>query len=70
MITAAWQPKKLTLLRKVDFVAISIDSLDEKKHDYMKNVPGSWKSSMETVETLHKEGIKVSVTPTISQIEP
>jgi MoaA/NifB/PqqE/SkfB family radical SAM enzyme len=59
--------KKIDLLRKVDFVAISIDSLDEKKHDYMKNVPGSWKTSMQAVETLHKEGVKVSVTPTISQ---
>jgi MoaA/NifB/PqqE/SkfB family radical SAM enzyme len=59
--------KKIDLLKKVDFVAISIDSLDEKKHDYMKNVPGSWKNAMETVETLHKEGVKVSVTPTISQ---
>ncbi|MGD6933821.1 MAG: radical SAM protein [Candidatus Bathyarchaeia archaeon] len=59
--------KKMDLLRKVDFVAISIDSLDEKKHDYMKNVPGAWKNAMETVETLHKEGIKVSITPTISQ---
>ncbi len=59
--------KKIDLLKKVDFVAISIDSLDEKKHDYMKSVPGSWKTSMETVETLHREGVKVSVTPTISQ---
>jgi MoaA/NifB/PqqE/SkfB family radical SAM enzyme len=59
--------KKMDLLRKVDFVAISIDSLDKKKHDYMKNVPGAWKNAMETVETLHKEGIKVSITPTISQ---
>ena len=60
--------KKLDLLRKVDFVAISIDSLDEKKHDYIKNVSGAWKNAMETVETLQKEGIKVSVSLTISQI--
>jgi MoaA/NifB/PqqE/SkfB family radical SAM enzyme len=60
--------KKIDLLRKVDFVAISIDSLDEKKHDYIKNVSGAWKNAMETVEILQREGIKVSVSLTISQI--
>ena len=60
--------KKIDALRNVDFVAISIDSLDEQKHDYIKNVPGAWKRAMETVETLYNEGIKVSVTPTISQM--
>ncbi len=59
--------KKIDLLRKVDFVAISIDSLDQAKNDYIKAVPGAWKVAAQTVETLHKEGIKVSVTPTISQ---
>jgi MoaA/NifB/PqqE/SkfB family radical SAM enzyme len=52
----------------VDFAAISIDSLDEAKNDYIKAVPGAWKKAMESVETLHKEGINVSVTPTISQL--
>ena len=60
--------KKIDLLRKVDFVALSIDSLDEKKHDFIKDVPGAWKSAMETVELLQKEGINVSVSPTISQM--
>jgi MoaA/NifB/PqqE/SkfB family radical SAM enzyme len=60
--------KKLDALRKVDFAAISIDSLDEAKNDYIKSVPGAWKKAMNAVETLHKEGIKVSVTPTISQM--
>jgi MoaA/NifB/PqqE/SkfB family radical SAM enzyme len=59
--------KKIDLLRKVDFVAISIDSLDEAKNDYIKSVQGAWKIANQTVETLHKEGVKVSVTPTISQ---
>jgi MoaA/NifB/PqqE/SkfB family radical SAM enzyme len=59
--------QKIDCLRGVDFVAISIDSLDEAKNDAIKAVPGAWKKAMETVETLHKEGIKVSVTPTISQ---
>ena len=60
--------KKLEALRNVDFVAISIDSLDEAKNDYIKAVPGAWKKAMESVETLHNEGINVSVTPTISQL--
>jgi len=59
--------KKLDVLRKVDFVAISIDSLDEAKNDYIKSVPGALKNAIQAVEILHKEGIKVSVTPTISQ---
>ena len=60
--------KKIEALRNVDFVAISIDSLDAAKNDYIKGVPGAWKKAMETVETLHNEGISVSVTPTISQL--
>lgn len=59
--------KKMDCLRNVDFVAISIDSLNEEKNDYIKSVPGSWRRAMETVEKLHNEGINVSVTPTISQ---
>jgi MoaA/NifB/PqqE/SkfB family radical SAM enzyme len=60
--------KKLELLRNVDFVAISIDSLNAEKHDFIKNVPGAWQKAIETVEVLKKEGIKVCVAPTISQI--
>jgi MoaA/NifB/PqqE/SkfB family radical SAM enzyme len=60
--------KKLEALRNVDFVAISIDSLDEAKNDYIKAVPGAWKKAMDAVETLHNEKINVSVTPTISQL--
>ena len=59
--------KKIDALRKVDFAAISIDSLDEAKNDSIKCVPGSWKKAMQAVETLHKEGVRVCVTPTISQ---
>lgn len=59
--------KKVDALRKVDFVAISIDSLDEAKNDYIKDVPGALKNALDSVETLMKEGINVAVTPTISQ---
>jgi MoaA/NifB/PqqE/SkfB family radical SAM enzyme len=60
--------RKIEALRNVDFVAISIDSLDEAKNDHIKGVKGAWRKAMEAVETLHKEGINVSVTPTISQL--
>ena len=59
--------KKVDALRKADFVAISIDSLDPVKNDLIKAVPGAFKSAIEAVELLHREGVKVAVTPTISQ---
>jgi MoaA/NifB/PqqE/SkfB family radical SAM enzyme len=59
--------KKVDALRKADFVAISIDSLNEAKNDEIKAVPGAFKMAMEAVELLHREGVKVAVTPTISQ---
>ena len=60
--------RKIEALRNVDFVAISIDSLDEAKNDHIKGVKGAWRKAMEAVETLYNEGINVSVTPTISQL--
>ena len=59
--------QKIDCLKKVDFTAISIDSLDEEKNDYIKGIPGAWKMGIETVEALQNEGVKVAVTPTISQ---
>lgn len=59
---------KIDELRSVDFVAISLDTLDEKKNDYLKGVSGAWRRAMETIETLRKEGISVGVSPTISQM--
>jgi MoaA/NifB/PqqE/SkfB family radical SAM enzyme len=59
--------EKIDALRKADFVAISIDSLDPKRNDHIKGVEGAWKKAMQAVEKLHSEGISVSVTPTISQ---
>ena len=59
--------KKIDDLRKADLVAISIDSLNPQKNDYVRGVKGAWHKAMETVEKLHEEGISVSVSPTISQ---
>ncbi|MFB3889132.1 MAG: radical SAM protein [Candidatus Bathyarchaeia archaeon] len=60
--------KKIESLRNVDFVAISLDSLNPERMDYIKGVPGSWDRAMHSIETLHEEGINVCVTPTISQL--
>lgn len=59
--------EKIDALRHANFVAISIDSLNPGKNDHIRGVKGAWKRAMEAVEKLHKEGINVSVTPTISQ---
>ena len=59
---------KIDALRNVDFVAISLDTLDEKKNDYLKGFPGAWKKAINSIETLKEEGIHVGVSPTISQV--
>jgi MoaA/NifB/PqqE/SkfB family radical SAM enzyme len=59
---------KLDAVRNADFVAISLDTLDEHKYDYLKGVPGAWKNAMHAVHTLHDQGITVGVSPTISQL--
>lgn len=59
--------KKIDALRNADLVAISIDSLDPKKNDYLRGVKGAWRTAMEAVEELHNQGISVGVSPTISQ---
>ena len=60
--------KKVDALRTVDFAAISFDSLDPAKMDYIKGVKGAFEKATYSVETLKKEGINVAVTPTISQL--
>ncbi|MEM1607133.1 MAG: radical SAM protein [Candidatus Bathyarchaeia archaeon] len=59
---------KIEELSSVDFVAISLDTLDEKKNDYLKGVKGSWRMAMDAIEKLRREGIRVGVSPTISQM--
>jgi len=60
--------EKIDALRNVDFVAISLDTLHEEKNDHIKGVKGSWKKAMQSIEELHKEGIRVGISPTISQL--
>lgn len=59
--------KKIDALRNVDFVAISLDTLNQEKNDHIKGVKGSWKKAMQAIEKLHEEGIRVGISPTISQ---
>jgi MoaA/NifB/PqqE/SkfB family radical SAM enzyme len=60
--------RKIDALRNADFVAISLDTLNPKKFDYIKGVPGAWKTAVEAIQTLHNENIQVGVSPTISQL--
>jgi len=60
--------KKIDALQNVDFVAISLDTLDAAKNDHAKGVKGSWDKAMKTIETLHENGVSVSISPTISQL--
>lgn len=60
--------EKVDALRTVDFAAISFDSLDPAKMDYIKGVKGAYEKAMDSVLTLKKEGVSVAVTPTISQL--
>jgi MoaA/NifB/PqqE/SkfB family radical SAM enzyme len=60
--------EKIEALRRADFVAISIDSLNPEKNDYIRGVKGAWSTAMHAVEELHKNGISVGVAPTISQL--
>jgi len=60
--------EKIDSLRSADFVAISVDTLDEKKNDYIKGIPGAWRKAMHSIETLKSEGVHVGVSPTISQL--
>lgn len=60
--------QKTDALRKADFVAISIDSLDPAKNDYIRGVPGALKKAMEAVKRLNEQGIRVGVATTISQL--
>lgn len=59
--------EKIEALRHVDFVAISLDTMDPAKCDYAKGVKGSWDKAMQAIETLSRENVSVSVSPTISQ---
>lgn len=60
--------QKIDALRQANLVAISIDSLDPTKNDYIRGIPGALKKAIHAVEKLSKEGICVGVAPTISQL--
>jgi len=60
--------ERVDALRNADFVAISLDTLDKKKLDYIKGVTGAWEKASEAIRTLQSEGISVVISPTISRL--
>ena len=60
--------KKIDALRNADFVAISIDSINPEKNDYIRGVRGAFKTAMTAIEKLTEEGIIAGVSTTISQM--
>jgi len=60
--------KKIDALKYVDGVALSIESLDAKKQDYLKGVKGSLRKLLESAKTLKKEGIDFVFSLTISNL--
>jgi MoaA/NifB/PqqE/SkfB family radical SAM enzyme len=60
--------KKIDALRNADFVSISLDTLDERKFDYIRGVKGAWSNAIKAIDGLKNEGIRVGVSPTISQL--
>ncbi len=60
--------RRIEALRSADFVAISIDSLNPTKNDYIKGVEGALKQALNAVEKLQRKGIRVGVAPTISKV--
>ncbi|MDI6798378.1 MAG: radical SAM protein [Candidatus Aenigmarchaeota archaeon] len=60
--------KRIEDLKYVDFVAISLDSLEEEKQDYIKGVEGSFRDAIESAKLLRKEGIKFAFSTTISNL--
>jgi MoaA/NifB/PqqE/SkfB family radical SAM enzyme len=60
--------ERIDAVRNADFVAISLDTLDKKKLDYIKGVSGAWEKASEAIRTLQREGISVVISPTISRL--
>jgi len=53
----------------VDYVEISVDSVDPKKHDEFRGVPGAWKRTIEGIENVvEQDSINVGLAPTITRM--
>lgn len=59
--------KKISVLKHADYVAISLDTLDEKKQDWLTGIYGSFREKMRSVEELRKNKIPIAISSTISQ---
>jgi len=53
----------------VDYVEISVDSVDSKKHDGFRGVPGAWKRTIEGIKNVvAQDSINVGLAPTITKM--
>ncbi len=53
---------------KVRAVAISLDSLDEEKHDEFRKVKGSFKKTIEGIKACIEAGLKVQINTTVTKL--
>ena len=53
----------------VDYVEISVDSVDPKKHDEFRGVPGAWERTIKGIENIvAQDSINVGLAPTITKM--
>jgi len=53
----------------VDYVEISVDSVDSKKHDEFRGVPGAWERTIEGIKNVvAQDSINVGLAPTITKM--
>ncbi|MFH1328102.1 MAG: radical SAM protein [Candidatus Bathyarchaeota archaeon] len=59
--------KKVKLLRYVDKVCISLNTLNQKLQDHMSGVPGAFRNAIKSIEVLKKNDVGVVASATISK---
>jgi len=53
----------------VDYVEISVDSVNPKKHDEFRGVPGAWEKTVEGIKNVvEQDSINVGLAPTITKM--
>ena len=60
--------KKIDAVKHADYVAISLDTLDEKKQDYLSDVKCSFRQKIGSIKELLKNKIPVAISSTVSSL--
>jgi MoaA/NifB/PqqE/SkfB family radical SAM enzyme len=60
--------KRIGDLKHADYVAISLDTLNEKKQDHLNGVKGSLRMKIKSINELIKNRVPVAISPTISEL--